>query len=117
MIDGITVLNIVEKISYAGGFSPGFIISLIVFGLLIMIFTSLTILEDACFIYIVFILAGISLIVNPILYKNGGEKIITTQYQVTINDSVSLTEFTDKYNIIEQNGQIYTITEKTADTN
>lgn len=37
------------------------------------------------------------------------------QYQVTIDDSVSLTEFYGKYNIIEQNGKIYTIELKDND--
>lgn len=35
-----------------------------------------------------------------------------TQYKVTIDDSVSLNEFLDKYEIIDQEGKIYTIREK-----
>ena len=35
-----------------------------------------------------------------------------TQYEVTIDDSVSMNEFTNKYNIIEQRGKIYTVEEK-----
>ena len=33
-------------------------------------------------------------------------------YQVTIDDSVLMVEFTEKYEIVEINGKIYTIREK-----
>ena len=35
-----------------------------------------------------------------------------TQYQVTISEEVSMTEFNERYEIVEQNGQIFTIKEK-----
>lgn len=35
-----------------------------------------------------------------------------TQYQVTINEEVSMAEFYEKYEIIEQDGQIFTIRER-----
>ena len=34
------------------------------------------------------------------------------EYKVTINDSVSLTEFLDKYEILDQGGKIYTVKER-----
>ena len=42
--------------------------------------------------------------VNPTKYE--------TQYKVTIDDSVSMTEFNEKYEVIEQEGKIYTVREK-----
>lgn len=41
---------------------------------------------------------------EPIAYE--------TQYKVTINESVSMVEFLDKYEIIDQEGKIYTVREK-----
>ena len=41
---------------------------------------------------------------EPIGYK--------TQYKVVIDDSVSMNEFTEKYEIIDQDGKIYIIQEK-----
>ena len=41
---------------------------------------------------------------NPIAYK--------TQYQVTADDSVTLNEFLENYNIISIDGKIYTVEEK-----
>ena len=35
-----------------------------------------------------------------------------SQYQVIVDDSVSMTEFTQRYNIIEQEGITYWVTEK-----
>lgn len=35
-----------------------------------------------------------------------------TRYQVTIDDSVSMNEFQDKYEIIEVEGKIYTVRER-----
>ena len=35
-----------------------------------------------------------------------------TEYKVTIDDSVSMNEFLDKYEILDQEGKIYTVKEK-----
>lgn len=36
----------------------------------------------------------------------------TMQYEVTIDDSVSLTEFYEHYNVIEQRGEIFVVEKK-----
>lgn len=41
------------------------------------------------------------------------EKKYETLYQVTIDDSVSMAEFTSKYEVVKQEGSLYTIIEKT----
>lgn len=41
---------------------------------------------------------------TPIAYE--------TQYKVTIDDSVSMNEFLDKYEILDQEGKIYTVKER-----
>ena len=41
------------------------------------------------------------------------EKKYETYYQVTIDDSVSMNEFQSKYEVVKQEGSIYTIIEKT----
>lgn len=59
---------------------------------------------------VVLIIGG--LIFGPLIGYNTGEPIkYETQYKVIIDDSVSMTEFLDKYEIIEQDGKIYTIRE------
>ena len=36
----------------------------------------------------------------------------TNQYKVTVSDDVSIDEFMEKYEIIEQDGRVYTVREK-----
>lgn len=36
----------------------------------------------------------------------------TNQYKVTVSDDVSMNEFMDRYEIIEQDGKIYTVRER-----
>ncbi len=47
-----------------------------------------------------------------ILFCNIPEKNYETRYQVTVDDSVSMNEFQDKYEIIEVEGKIYTVRER-----
>ena len=39
------------------------------------------------------------------------------QYEILIDDTVSFTDVTEKYNIIEQRGEIFVVEEKTNDEN
>ena len=39
------------------------------------------------------------------------DKITDTKYKVSVSNKVSLTEFYQKYEVIEQNGQIFTVRE------
>lgn len=53
------------------------------------------------------------LIFGPIIGCKSGEPIkYETQYKITIDDSVSMVEFLDKYEIIDQDGKIYTVRER-----
>jgi hypothetical protein len=46
---------------------------------------------------------------TPIAYE--------TQYKVTISDEVSMTEFYEHYEVIDQDGKIFTVREKTNESN
>ena len=41
-----------------------------------------------------------------------GTHAYITEYQVTLSDEVSMAEFTEKYEVIGQNGKIFTVIEK-----
>lgn len=45
------------------------------------------------------------------------DKINYIEYEVLVDDSVSFTEFTEKYEIIKQKGKIYVIREKETNIN
>lgn len=47
--------------------------------------------------------------------NTGEPTIYETQYKVIIDDTVSFTDFIDKYEILDQEGKIYTVKEKTND--
>ena len=60
---------------------------------------------------VVFIVGG--LLFGTLVGCTTGEPIeYETQYKVVIDDSVSMNEFTEKYEIIDQEGKIYTVREK-----
>ena len=68
---------------------------------------------------LLFIIGSISLIFGLCVALVMGTKIRQTTnqidyigHEVLINDSVSLTEFLDKYEILDQEGKIYTVKER-----
>lgn len=66
--------------------------------------------------YLAVILSAISVIVCMIIACLGGTYSKTDikhiELKVTIDDSVSMNEFLDKYEIIDQEGKIYTVKER-----
>ena len=50
-----------------------------------------------------------------ISYESNGPEVTEYQYQVIVDDSVSMTEFTDKYEIIEVKGESYIVKEIEAE--
>lgn len=57
------------------------------------------------------IFAGLFLFMAFFMYDNCTPVEVTT-YQVILNDDVSYNEFVEKYEVIKQEGRIYTIYEK-----
>lgn len=55
----------------------------------------------------------VSLILGTALAKSNVKPTkYETQYKVTVDDSVSMTEFNERYKVIEQEGKIYTVRER-----
>ena len=48
-----------------------------------------------------------------LLTQHNTDEIDYIKYQVTVSDEVNFTEFTNKYEIIEQNGKIFTVRDRT----
>lgn len=67
--------------------------------------------------FVMAIICGLLCIVFAVLASVGGMSVIKSvpyiEYKVTIDDSVSINEFLEKYEIIDQDGKIYTVREKT----
>lgn len=68
-----------------------------------------SIIPCLCFVGVILGILGGSVLGDmariPIVYE--------TQYKVTISEEVSMTEFYERYEVIEQDGKIFTVREKT----
>ena len=58
------------------------------------------------------VLIVVSIVVMTLTLLSNHNSINYIEYKVTIEDSVSMNEFLDKYEIIDQEGKIYTVKEK-----
>lgn len=63
-------------------------------------------------IFLVVFIAGGALFGTLVGCTTGEPVEYETQYKVVIDDSVSINEFTEKYEIIDQDGKIYIVREK-----
>lgn len=115
MLEGIEILNQMEITTKAEWISRAVIICtvlMIIFG--ITTITAAALNKDI-FTIVMFILTVISVIAILIFIILDTKTNVPTgkyEYQVTINDNVSMTEFYEKYEIIKVEGKIYTIREK-----
>lgn len=62
--------------------------------------------------FICLVLALGSVLVGTLGITENKNDINHIEYKVTIDDSVSMNEFLDKYEILDQEGKIYTVREK-----
>lgn len=115
---GITILNTGEYlVRTTGGFNLFFLIPLfmliiptIFFILCCFLGTELGTEKEFFLIEVFSIIIGISF--SFATRHFGGEKITVPKYKVTIDDSVTYKDFTNRYEVIKQEGQIYTIIDK-----
>lgn len=65
---------------------------------------------SATIIYCILTVCGVALMTLAMLSNHNSINHI--EYKVTIDDSVLMNEFLDKYEILDQEGKIYTVKEK-----
>ena len=109
MLDGINVLNTIEMHKEFPMWA------ILIIGLLFGVGIGLT----SCFEFKT-IIVGIILCISGFLVLVYGVNINlqlsgVKEYQVTIDESVSMVDFTSKYDIIRVDGEIYTIREKESE--
>ena len=112
MLDGITLLDTGTKVvSYTWGWSWGGFIAAILAIFLIVVFILCTI--DCTTGGEIFFFAGIFVgMLSLFIFAHAKPAKIINTYSVIIDDSVSMTEFYDKYEVIDIQGKIFTITER-----
>lgn len=110
-MDGITILS--EKIFYSDLF-PKWVFVLEMIGFFsFLALTVIGIVRDKAKIAVLSLIAVFFLLILEILTQSiKGKEIDYIEYKVTIDDSVPMTEFYQRYEILDQEGKIYTVKEK-----
>lgn len=109
MIEGIEILAQSEIMNMPSW--TGWILVLVIFGLVVGILGLFTDIDYLLFLGIIGICAGlVGLLVTVI--TDPKEPTGRYEYQVTISEDVSLTEFYEHYEVIGQNGKIWNIRDK-----
>lgn len=108
-MDGVIILDSYE---YLINFSSIFVlIILCVWSLAASIVSLFTLLKHKCNSWMEFTILVICVALTIVCGGLIPEKKLETRYQVTVDDSVSMNEFQNKYEIIEVEGKIYTVRE------
>lgn len=110
-MEGVNILNIIEN---SNSVSAGIVLlvfgGLIALGLILSIMAAIILNEASDLIPLspvcgllafIMIVGGIDILCNS-----------KTKYEVTIDNNVNFTEFTNRYEVVEQRGEIYVITER-----
>ena len=118
-MNGVEILNITEHAIMERAWSWqmcfGLFVGLLGFCILIGIINGLTEGDFQAGIMSGVIIGLIcALLLSPTLTAIFAKKEVgkETHYKVTIDDSVSMNEFLDKYEILDQEGKIYTVKER-----
>ena len=115
---GVEILAI-NEVAIVFGFSWPVWILLTAFGISFGMIIATIALYDYCKFWSILIGAGIGLVVAGLLGLVPASKAqpieYETQYKVIISDEVSMNEFLERYEIIEQEGKIYTVRERNGD--
>lgn len=117
-MEGVTILNVIKEIGYTGGITGWTIAIIILFGSLAisMIVVGCFDKDALCFLLTIGLIF-VGFLFGMASYNQGGQQIETYKYQVIIDENVSFKEFSDYYELIGQEGQIYIVKEKTGNTN
>lgn len=115
-MDGIEILNQTEILARPNYFGALMLIILIVMiaGLICLYKITPKIKNNIlqCIAIIIFITITVASVVGVGIVSDLKTPTGEYEYQVTIDDSVSFTEFNEKYEIISQEGKIFTVKER-----
>lgn len=92
---GITFLSVIVICSLVGFYAEECTYEGAIFGLLIGL-----------------VLGAFTGLIAGAVFNEPSKIETTTQYEVTVDDSVSITEFYEHYNVIEKRGEIFIVEEK-----
>lgn len=103
------ILNVgITTINYFGGWS----ISVIIFILLGIGCIIISFISNNEFIFKVLLVLGMLFLFGAWYNYRLNNPVKVTTYQVILDDTISYNEFVEKYEVIKQEGRIYTVYEK-----
>ena len=109
-MDGITILNTIEV---TGISRNAIIVFMVSFFIALFLMFMLEVSENSCVLVYLFI--DLIVFIGCVFvswYQSENHKTGEIRYEVTIDDTVSMTEFNKKYEIIEQRGDIFVVKER-----
>lgn len=111
MLDGITLLDTGTKVvSYTWGWSWGGFIA-IIFAIFLIIVSIICMVDGTE--GEIFVIAAIFVgMLGLFIFAHAKPAKTINTYSVIIDDSVSMTEFYDRYDVLKVQGKIFTITER-----
>lgn len=111
MLDGITLLDTGTKVvSYTWGWSWGGFIA-IIFAIFLIVVSIICMIDGTG--GEIFVIAAIFVgMLGLFIFAHAKPAKTITIYSVIIDDSVSMTEFYDRYDVLDIKGKIFTITER-----
>lgn len=110
-MDGVTILNSYEYLTNDANIIGSILLFIVFLADSIVIFITLLKHRSRGFgmeYFILIALVALTITVGVLIPEEKYE----TRYQVTVDDSVSMNEFQNKYEIIEVEGKIYTVKER-----
>ena len=111
-MNGVEILS--ESYQYESLINPIWIVIIAAIGIIIGIIGACTTKYEKLQ-FTLLVIAGliiIGIVVCIIGSLTETDEIIDVEYKVTVDDSVSMNEFLDKYEILDQEGKIYTVKER-----
>lgn len=111
-MEDVEIVNVIHN--YASFIDPIWLLNILMIMLAIGVIGALTvkfdIIQDIC--RTLFLFLSVILCLGIIGTGIKTNEIIDTIYKITVSDEVSLMELSEKYEIIEQDGKIFTVREK-----
>lgn len=110
-MEGIEILQTMEVVTH----TDAWLAAIILFGVIIVAFLFAVVSNEVYDISTIVIgcILAISLVCSVIMYKRSAK--MHTEYIVTVDQSVNVVEFFDKYEVIEHEDKLWRIKEKEND--
>lgn len=112
-MQGVEILNTIY--AYDGLIQSYWIAIFIVLTLVVCILGACTTKYDGVQSILMFLATvfGISIIISFVLALIPTDKVVGTEYQVTVSDEVTVNEFYKHYEVVKQEDKIFTVRERT----